>query len=54
MWMYPGNYSPFGITVELGEAREIPFVGGICTDHPVSWRDKGSPTKEKCDVNFIA
>jgi hypothetical protein len=37
LWMYPGNYSPYGITVELGSARDMPRVAGVCTDHPVSW-----------------
>jgi len=37
LWMYPGNYSSLGVTVELGKKKDIPDVWGLCTDHPISW-----------------
>jgi len=38
-WMYPGNYSSLGVTVELGKHSKIPNVWGVCTDHPLLWRN---------------
>ena len=38
-WMYPKNYSSFGVTVQLENPSKIPNVWGICTDHPLSWRN---------------
>jgi hypothetical protein len=37
LWMYPGNYSRLGVTVEFGEPKNIPHVFGICTDYPKLW-----------------
>ena len=39
-WMYPGNYSEWGISVELGEPISIPPVRGICTDHSILWQQR--------------
>jgi hypothetical protein len=37
-WLFPGNYSEFGVTVHVGKPDEIfPVMGGVCTDYPVSW-----------------
>jgi hypothetical protein len=36
-WMYPGNYTSNGVTVEFGKRKIIPDVFGVCTDYPKSW-----------------
>mgnify|MGYP002507784111 CR=1 FL=1 len=30
LWMYPGNYSRLGVTVEFDKPKNIPDVFGIC------------------------
>lgn len=40
LWCYPGNYSKYGITVDLNTEVQIitePFMG-ICTDIPELWK----------------
>ena len=37
-WMYPGNYTSRGVTVELDMPHKIPYVWGICTDYCLDWR----------------
>jgi hypothetical protein len=40
LWMYPGNYSRLGVTVEFDKPKNIPDVFGICTDYPSLWKNK--------------
>jgi hypothetical protein len=36
-WMYPGNYTTNGVTVEVDKPKAIPNVWGICTDYCIEW-----------------
>lgn len=38
-WLFPHNYSPAGVTVQLGRpVANLPPIAGICTDYPLSWK----------------
>ncbi len=39
LWCFPGVYYKDGITVEIGRAKDIPDVAGICTDYVLDWID---------------
>lgn len=48
MWLYPDNYSSFGITVWLGEPEEnVPKVFGVCTDYPLKWKRMENNEKDR-------
>ena len=36
-WLFPGNYSRLGITVELGMPTISRDIYGVCTDYPIAW-----------------